>query len=44
MVEAEAHVALPAAGGVIPERIELLFRGVQRAQGVGPALVDDPAP
>src|SRR5258708_88319 len=44
MVEAKAKVALPAARGVVPEGVELLFVRVQRAQRVGPALVQDPAP
>ena len=42
MVEAEAEVALPAAGGVVPEGVELLFRRMEGAESVGPALVDDP--
>ena len=44
MVDAEARVALPAAGGVVPEGVELLLVGMERAQRVGPALVDDAAP
>ena len=43
MVDAEARVALPAAGGIVPEGVEPVVVGVEGAQGVGPALVDDPA-
>src|SRR6185503_14794761 len=44
MVEPKPQVPLPAAGGIVPESVELLLIGVQRAQRVGPALVDDPPP
>src|SRR3954465_5365808 len=42
MVDAEARVALPAAGGVIPEGVEGAVR-VAGADRVGPALVQDGA-
>src|SRR6185312_1870180 len=44
MVEPKPQVPLPAAGGVIPEGVELLLIGVQGAQRIRPALVDDPPP
>ena len=43
MVDAETGVARPGAGGVVPEGVEPLLVGVERAQRVGPALVDDAA-
>ena len=44
MVDAEAGVPLPAAGGIVPEGVELVVVGVEGPQGFGPALVEDPPP
>ena len=39
VIEAQSGIALPAVTHVVPERIDALA-GMQRAQGVGPALLD----
>src|SRR5206468_4288338 len=44
VIDAEAGVALPAAGGVVPEGVELVLVGVEGTQRVGPALVEDLPP
>ena len=44
MVDAEAGVALPAAGGIVPEGVEPRLVGVEGAERVGPAVVEDSAP
>ena len=41
MVDAEAGVALPAPGGIVPEGVEPVVVRMKRAKRVGPALVED---
>src|SRR5512142_2634214 len=43
MVEPESEIALPASGGIVPEGVELFLPRMQCAQGVRPALVEDPS-